>query len=118
MSASVKPSASAAPASAAPAVPKRVRTTESAPVRWLLTALALGFMALFLALPLAAVFAEALGAGWQAYVEALRQPDALAAVRLTLLTAAIAVPLNLVFGVAAAWCVARFEFRGKPQFLQ
>ena len=109
MSASVKPSASAAPA-----VPKRVRTTESAPVRWLLTALALGFMALFLALPLAAVFAEALGAGWQAYVEALRQPDALAAVRLTLLTAAIAVPLNLVFGVAAAWCVARFEFRGKP----
>lgn len=114
MSASVKPSASAAPASAAPAVPKRVRTTESAPVRWLLTALALGFMALFLVLPLAAVFAEALGAGWQAYVEALRQPDALAAVRLTLLTAAIAVPLNLVFGVAAAWCVARFEFRGKP----
>jgi len=87
--------------------------TESAWVRRGLTALALGFMALFLVLPLAAVFAEALRQGWAAYVAGLRDPDTLAAIRLTLLTALIAVPLNLVFGVAAAWCVAKFEFRGK-----
>ncbi|MFT3778877.1 MAG: sulfate ABC transporter permease subunit CysW [Ottowia sp.] len=92
---------------------KRVNTTESPAVRWLLTALALGFMALFLVLPLAAVFVEALRGGWAAYWAALKEPDALAAVRLTLLTAAVAVPLNLVFGVAAAWCIAKFEFRGK-----
>ena len=95
------------------AIPKRVRTTESPPVRWLLIGLALVFMGLFLVLPLAAVFVEALKAGWGAYWQALNEPDALAAVRLTLLTAAIAVPLNLVFGVAAAWCIAKFEFRGK-----
>jgi len=88
-------------------------TTESAWVRWLLTALALGFMALFLVLPLAAVFAEALRQGWDAYVAGLRDPDTFSAIRLTLLTALIAVPLNLAFGVTAAWCVAKFEFRGK-----
>ena len=90
-----------------------MRTTESPAVRWLLTGLALGFMGLFLVLPLAAVFFEALKAGWGAYWSALQEPDAIAAIRLTLLTAAIAVPLNLVFGVAAAWCIAKFEFRGK-----
>ena len=95
------------------AIPRRVRTTESAAVRWLLTGLALGFMALFLVLPLAAVFVEALKAGWGAYWAALQEADARAAIRLTLLTAAIAVPLNLVFGVAAAWCIAKFEFKGK-----
>ncbi|WP_299021564.1 sulfate ABC transporter permease subunit CysW [uncultured Tepidimonas sp.] len=89
------------------------RTTEAPWVRWTLTALALGFMALFLVLPLLAVFAEALRKGWDAYWSALQEPDAWAAVRLTLLTAAIAVPLNLVFGVAAAWAIAKFEFRGK-----
>ena len=94
-------------------IPKRVRTTEAPAVRWLLTALALGFMGLFLVLPLAAVFVEALRGGVDAYWQALKEPDALAAVRLTLLTAAIAVPLNLVFGVAAAWCIAKFEFKGK-----
>ena len=94
-------------------IAKRVRTTESPAIRWLLTALALGFMGLFLVLPLAAVFVEALKAGWTAYWAALKEPDALSAIRLTLLTAAIAVPLNLVFGVAAAWCIAKFEFRGK-----
>ena len=99
--------------SVATGTPKRVLTTESPAVRWLLTALALGFMGLFLVLPLAAVFVEALKAGWGAYWAALKEPDALAAMRLTLLTAAIAVPLNLVFGVAAAWCIARFEFKGK-----
>jgi sulfate transport system permease protein len=70
-------------------------------------------MVLFLVLPLAAVFAEALRKGWGAYWEALQEPDAWAAIRLTLLTAALAVPLNLVFGVAAAWAIAKFEFRGK-----
>ena len=95
------------------AIPRRVSTTESPAIRWLLTALALGFMGLFLVLPLAAVFVEALKAGWTAYWAALKEPDALSAIRLTLLTAAIAVPLNLVFGVAAAWCIAKFEFKGK-----
>jgi sulfate transport system permease protein len=90
-----------------------IRTTESRPVRVLLIALALGFMALFLVLPLAAVFTEALRKGWDAYWEALKEPDAWAAIRLTLLTAAVAVPLNLVFGVAAAWAVAKFDFKGK-----
>jgi sulfate transport system permease protein len=78
-----------------------------------LIAVALGFVFLFLLLPLAAVFTEALRKGWGAYLDALREPDAWAAIRLTLLTAALAVPLNLVFGVAAAWAIARFEFRGK-----
>ena len=95
------------------AIPRRVSTTEAPAIRWLLTALALGFMGLFLVLPLAAVFVEALKAGWTAYWAALKEPDALSAIRLTLLTAAIAVPLNLVFGVAAAWCIAKFEFHGK-----
>ena len=94
-------------------IARRVRTTEAPAVRWLLTALALGFMALFLVLPLAAVFVEALRGGWSAYWAALQEPDAWAAIRLTLLTAVIAVPLNLVFGVAAAWCIAKFEFKGK-----
>ena len=88
-------------------------TTESAWVRYTLTALALAFMALFLVLPLAAVATEALRNGWDAYWDALKEPDAWAAIRLTLVTAAIAVPLNLVFGVAAAWAIAKYEFRGK-----
>jgi sulfate transport system permease protein len=88
-------------------------TTEAAWVRWTLTALALAFMALFLVLPLAAVFAEALRKGWGAYLEAVTEPEAWSAIRLTLLTAAVAVPLNLLFGVAAAWAIAKHEFRGK-----
>ncbi len=100
-----------------PSTPARVAaaqrgTTETRWVRWLLTALALAFMCLFLVLPLAAVFTEALRKGWEAYWEALKEPDAWSAVRLTLLTALVAVPLNLVFGVAAAWAIAKFEFRG------
>ena len=88
-------------------------TTESPWVRRSLIGLALGFMALFLVLPLAAIATEALRSGWLAYLQALSEPDARAAIRLTLLTAAIALPLNLVFGVAAAWAVARHDFRGK-----
>jgi len=71
------------------------------------------FLGVFLLLPLASVFVEAFRQGIQAYLDSLHQPEALAAIRLTLLVAAIAVPLNLVFGVAAAWAMTRFEFRGK-----
>ena len=91
----------------------RAGTTEAPWVRFMLIALALGFMLLFLVLPLAAVFAEALRKGFGAYLEGLREPDAWSAIKLTLITALIAVPLNLVFGVAAAWCIAKYEFRGK-----
>lgn len=92
-----------------------VRRSSSDPawVRRLLIAAALGFLGLFLLLPLASVFAEALHKGLGAYFEALRNPDALSAIRLTLIVAAIAVPLNLVFGLAASWAIAKFEFRGK-----
>ena len=88
-------------------------TRDSAWVRYTLTAVALGFLALFLALPLVAVFAEALRRGVGAYFAALNDPDGMHALRLTLLTAAIAVPANLVFGVAAAWAIAKFTFPGK-----
>ncbi len=92
---------------------KRIVTTEAPWVRVTLIAVALAFVLLFLVLPLAAVFTEALRKGFDAYLDALKEPDAWSAIRLTLLTAAIAVPLNLVFGVAAAWCIAKYEFRGK-----
>ena len=84
--------------------------------RWVKVALisvALAFVFLFLILPLATVFTEALRKGFDAYWAALQEPDAWSAIRLTLLTAAIAVPLNLVFGIAAAWAIAKYEFRGK-----
>jgi len=89
------------------------RLTEPPIVRVLLIAAALGFLALFLVLPLATVFIEALSSGLGAYVLAIREPDALAALRLTLLAAAIAVPSNLVFGVCAGWAIAKFDFPGK-----
>ena len=91
----------------------RAGTTELTWVKWALIGTALAFVFLFLVLPLAAVFTEALRKGGEAFVEALREPDAWSAIRLTLLVAAISVPVNLVFGVAAAWCVAKYEFRGK-----
>lgn len=92
---------------------ERAGTTEAPWVRWLLTGIALAFLLLFLVLPLAAVFTEALRKGVDAYLAGLSEPDAWSAIRLTLLTAAIAVPLNLVFGVAGAWCIAKYEFKGK-----
>lgn len=88
-------------------------TTERPLVRIVLTAIALVFLVLFLLLPLAAVFVEALRAGLHAYFAALTEPDALAAIKLTLLVAAIAVPANVVFGLAAAWAIAKFDFPGK-----
>jgi len=90
--------------------------TEPRWVRGVLLFIALGFLALFLLVPLAAVFAEAFRKGWALYLEAIVEPDAWAAIRLTLLVAAIALPVNLVFGVAAAWAITKFQFRGK-QFL-
>jgi sulfate transport system permease protein len=86
---------------------------EPPAARGLLIALALAFLALFLVVPLAAVFVQAFAKGARAYLEAIREPAALAAVRLTLVVAAIVVPLNTLFGVAAAWAVARFRFRGR-----
>ena len=88
-------------------------TTESPLAKVAITGLVLLFLLLFLLLPLLAVFAEALRQGAGAYLEALIEPDALAAIRLTLLVAAIAVPANLVFGLCAAWAIAKFEFKGK-----
>ncbi|MEI6051799.1 MAG: sulfate ABC transporter permease subunit CysW [Opitutaceae bacterium] len=82
-------------------------------VRWLLTGIALGFLAFFLLLPLAAVFGEALRRGLGAYFAAVGDADALASVKLTLIAALISVPANVVFGVAAAWCIAKYSFRGK-----
>ncbi|TAL78337.1 MAG: sulfate ABC transporter permease subunit CysW [Burkholderiaceae bacterium] len=92
-------------------------TTDPAWVKGLLIGIALAFVALFLLMPLLTVFAEALRKGWSVYFSAVVEPDALSAIRLTLLTAAIAVPLNLVFGVAAAWAISKFEFRGKNLLL-
>jgi sulfate transport system permease protein len=88
-------------------------TSESWWVRSLLIGSALLFLSLFLFVPLAAVFTEALRKGFGVYWEALRDPDALSAIKLTLIAAGISVPFNLVFGVAAAWAIAKFDFRGK-----
>jgi sulfate transport system permease protein len=92
---------------------RRLTTTEPLIVRWILLLVSFVFLGLILLVPLTAVFTEAFRKGFQAYGSALIEPDALSAIRLTLLTAAIAVPLNLVFGVAAAWAIAKFHFRGK-----
>jgi sulfate transport system permease protein len=92
---------------------KKWALTEPLPLRILLTLAALAFLALFLFIPLAAVFVQALEKGWGVYATALADADAAAAIRLTLLTALLTVPLNTVFGVAAAWAIARFEFPGK-----
>ncbi|WP_228893601.1 sulfate ABC transporter permease subunit CysW [Pseudoduganella aquatica] len=106
-----------------PVVPRRGELA-SAPnileplwVRGMLIAVALAFLTLFLFVPLVAVFAEALKKGWDVYASAIVEDDAISAIKLTLITAAIAVPLNLVFGVAASWCIAKFEFRGKSFLL-
>ncbi|TVQ59699.1 MAG: sulfate ABC transporter permease subunit CysW [Phycisphaerales bacterium] len=87
--------------------------TEPAPVRWALITIALAFLGLFLVMPLVLVFTYAFNRGLGVYFAALTEPDAMAAIRLTLITAAICVPLNTVFGVCAAWSIAKFEFRGK-----
>jgi sulfate transport system permease protein len=88
-------------------------TLEPFWTRALLIGVALAFLTLFLFVPLVAVFYEALKKGWDVYLTAITDPDAVSAIKLTLITALIAVPANLVFGVAAAWTIAKFEFRGK-----
>ena len=90
-----------------------VRSGESAIVRWTLICVALLFLTIFLVLPLASVFAEAFADGWRTYVASIRDPDAADAIRLTLLASGIAVSLNLLFGLMAAWAISRFSFRGK-----
>jgi len=99
--------------------PRLLRSATSEPrwVQWTLIALALGFMTLFLFVPLATVFVEALKKGWAVYLAAVMDDDALSAIQLTLMATAISVPLNLVFGVAAAWAITKFDFRGKNVLL-
>jgi sulfate transport system permease protein len=88
-------------------------TTERPHIKWTLIGIAIVFMLLVLVIPLALVFQQALGKGIEEYFSAFSDPGSQAAIRLTLIVAAIAVPLNLVFGVAAAWCIAKYNFRGK-----
>ena len=97
----------------APARAARRVKGESPLVQVVLVSVSLAFLCLFLFLPLISVFVEAGARGWQAYREAILEPDALAAIRLTLFVAAIAVPFNVIIGLAAAWAIAKFEFRGK-----
>ena len=105
------------PVAAGPAGPEKpvpvVTMTESLPVRIALIAIALGFLGLFVALPIVTVFIEAFAQGLGTYIAKIRHVDAISAIKLTLLTAAIAVPLNLVFGVAAAWLISKYRFPGK-----
>jgi len=109
----------AAPAARRSVAPRTAlaATAEPAWVRRTLIGLALAFLAFFLFVPLAAVFFEAFKKGWSVYLAAITEPDALSAIWLTLIAAAISVPLNLVFGLAAAWCIAKFDFRGKNVLL-
>jgi sulfate/thiosulfate transport system permease protein len=112
MSTAVLP-VSPVPSSARPSNTYRRTMQEPACVRRTLIGLALAFLTLFLFVPLISVFYEALKKGTEVYVAAITDPDAISAIQLTLTAAAIAVPLNLIFGVAAAWAIAKFEFRGK-----
>ena len=100
-------------AGAAPRTEARRLSAGARAVRATMIAVSLLFLGLLLAAPLAAVLGQAFAKGWQAYVEAFADPDTLAAIRLTLLTAAIVVPVNTVFGICASWAIAKFEFKGK-----
>lgn len=99
--------------SPAPAVHRRTPTTEPVFVRWILIAAALVFMALFLVIPLVAVFVQAFSKGIGYYLHSLANPDALSSIKLTCIAAGISVPLNCIFGVTAAWAIAKFDFVGK-----
>ena len=92
---------------------KRAATRDAPWVKWLILGVALSFFAIFIFMPLVAVFVEAFRKGWTTYYRALIEPDALSAIRLTLIAAAIAVPLNIVFGISAAWAIAKYQFFGK-----
>jgi sulfate transport system permease protein len=97
--------------------PTKPHLTESRAVRYTLIGIALLFLGLIVILPMISVIAESFRKGWEAYVSALTDPDAMAALRLTLITAGIAVPLNTIFGVTAAWAITKFKFRGKNLFI-
>jgi len=100
------------------ALKKSQRGTEESPfIKWTLITIALGFCFVFLLLPLVNVFAQDLAKGWSYYWQSLTQPDSWAAIRLTLIVAAVSVPLNIVFGLAAAWAVAKFNFPGKSMLI-
>ncbi|MFN9662533.1 MAG: sulfate ABC transporter permease subunit CysW [Akkermansiaceae bacterium] len=92
-------------------------TAESAPVRWLLISAAIGVLGLFLLLPLAAVFVEALRKGWEVFLASLHDEAALSAVKLTLMAALVSVPLNTLFGISAAWAITKFRFKGRSLLL-
>src|SRR5215216_6014336 len=93
---------------------KSQRGAEESPfVKWTLISIAMLFCVVFLLLPLVNVFAQALAKGWTTYWQALTHAESWAAIKLTMLVAAITVPLNVLFGLAAAWAIAKFEFRGK-----
>jgi sulfate transport system permease protein len=96
-----------------PIIRPRNATDDHPLTKIVLSTIAIVFIALFLFMPLLTVFTEALARGWQMARDALVEPDALAAIRLTLIVAAIAVPMNMIFGLAASWCIAKFDFRGK-----
>ncbi|HMC95686.1 MAG TPA: sulfate/thiosulfate ABC transporter permease CysW, partial [Polyangia bacterium] len=91
--------------------------TDPRPLRWLLIAIALAFLTLFVGLPVIAVFVEAFRKGAPAYWQAISDPETISAIRLTLLTAAISVPINVAFGVAASWLIAKYRFPGKGLLL-
>ncbi len=94
-------------------IQRKISTRESPGITLLLIGIALTYLLLFLGLPLLTVFIEAFSKGWDLYVAALQEPDAWLAIKLTFIAAAIAVPANLVFGIAASWAIAKFEFKGK-----
>jgi sulfate transport system permease protein len=94
-------------------IKRKISTRESFTVTVVLVGIALIYLLLFLGLPLATVFIEAFSKGWELYLTALKEPDALSAIKLTLIAAGIAVPANILFGVAASWAIAKFEFKGK-----
>lgn len=97
---------------------KSDRSTQEPPlVKWILISIAMLFSLVFLFLPLINVFVQAFSNGWSAYVKSLSEPDTISAIKLTFLVAAFSVPLNVVFGLAAAWLIAKFEFRGKSMLL-
>jgi sulfate transport system permease protein len=100
-------------AGTAPRVETRPLTPRARVVRALLIGVSLTFLGLLLAAPLGAVLAQALAKGWAVYLESFSDPDTLAAIRLTLITAAIVVPVNTIFGICASWAIAKFEFKGK-----
>jgi sulfate transport system permease protein len=96
---------------------RRRSTSEPAWVRWLLISVALGFLTLFLVLPLISVFVQGFAKGYEFYLKTLADPLAVSAIKLTFIAAGISVPLNGVFGVAAAWAITKFDFRGKNVLL-